>query len=130
MASGDRKVEKQLTRREFRTKLEGESRGDLQKLAKQYCIPANLKSDALIDQILYMEYDDCLEDNARPYQSRDAPPFQTCMETMETVRFLMESISEKSSIESGAKCIFDCVVKVEAEMNALNAVKPAAQVIA
>ena len=37
----------------------------------------------------------------------------------------MKRISEKSSIESGAKCIFDCVVKVEAEMSAF-AVKPAA----
>ena len=45
---------------------------------------------------------------------------------MEAVRSLMKRISEKSSIESGAKCIFDCVMKVEAEMSALNAVKPAA----
>ena len=125
MASGDRKVEKELTRREFRTKLEGESRRDLQSLAKQYCIPANLKSNELIDQILYMEYDDCLEDDARPYQTRDAPPYQT--ETMEAVRSLMKRISEKSSIESGAKCIFDCVVKVEAEMSAC-AFKRAAKV--
>ena len=52
-------------------------------------------------------------------------PYQTCIETMEAVRSLMKRISEKSSIESGARCIFDCVVKVEAEMSAF-AVKPAA----
>ena len=37
----------------------------------------------------------------------------------------MKRINEKSSIESGAKCIFECVMKVEAEMSAF-AVKPAA----
>ena len=117
MASGDRKVENERARREHRTELEGESRRDLQSLAKQYCIPANLKSNEIIDEILRMEYDDCPEDDALPYQ--------TCIETMETVRSLMKRICEKSSIESGARCIFDCVVKVEAEMSAF-AVKPAA----
>ena len=57
MASGDREVEKELTRREYCTKLEGESRKDLQSLAKQYCIPANLKNNEIIDEILHMEYD-------------------------------------------------------------------------
>ena len=52
MASGDRKVEKELARREHRTELECESRRDLQSLAKQYCIPANLKSNEIIDEIL------------------------------------------------------------------------------
>ena len=37
----------------------------------------------------------------------------------------MKRIIEKSSLENGAQCIFDCVVKVEAELRAL-AVKPAA----
>ena len=120
MASGDRKVEKELARREFRTKLEGESRRDLQSLAKQYCIPANLKNNEIIDEIFHMEYDDCSEDDALDV------PYQTCIETMEAVRSLMKRINEKSSIESGAKCMFDCVMKVEAEMSALNAVKPAA----
>ena len=118
MASGDRKVEKERARREYRTKLEGESRRDLQSLAKQYCIPANLKSNEIIDEILHMECDN---------GSRLHPdvPYQMCIETMEAVRSLMKRISEKSSIESGARCIFDCVVKVEAEMSAF-AVKPAA----
>ena len=52
MASGDRKVERELARRVHRTELEGESRRDLQSLAKQYCIPANLKSNEIIDEIL------------------------------------------------------------------------------
>ena len=107
MASGDRKVEKELTRREYRTKLEGGFRKDLQWLAKQYCIPANLKSNEIIDEILRMEYD-----NGSLHQD---VPYQTCIEIMEAVRSLMKIISEKSSIESGARCIFDCVVKVEAE---------------
>ena len=47
MASGDREVEKERARREHRTKLEGESRKDLQSLAKQYCIPANFKSNEI-----------------------------------------------------------------------------------
>ena len=66
-----------------------------------------------------MEYDDCSEDDALDV------PYQTCIKTMEAVRSLMKRINEKSSIESGAKCIFDCVMKVEAEMSAF-AVKPAA----
>ena len=117
MASGDRKVEKELARREYRTELEGESRRDLQSLAKQYCIPANLKNNEIIDEILHMEYDDCSEDDPLPYQ--------TYIETMEAVRSLLKRISEKTSIESGARCIFDCVVKVEADMSAF-AVKSAA----
>ena len=121
MASGDRKVEKELVRREYRTELEGESRRDFQSLAKQYCIPANLKNNEIIDEILHMEYDDCSEDDTLDV------PYQTCIETMEAVRSLMKRINEKSSIESGAKCIFDCVMKVEAEMRAF-AVKPAAKV--
>ena len=127
MASGDRAVEKELAerraarRREYRTELEGESRRDLQLLAKQYCIPANIKSNKIIDEILRVECD-----NGIPRCDDDADvPYQTCIETMEAVRSLMKRISEKSSIESGAKCIFDCVVKVEAEMSAF-AVKPAA----
>ena len=57
MASGDLAVEKELARhREYRTltrtELEGESRRDLQLLAKQYCIPANIKSNEIIDEIL------------------------------------------------------------------------------
>ena len=120
MALGDRKVEKELTRCEYRTKLEGESREDLQSLAKQYFIPANLKSKEIIDDILYMEYD-----NGSPRLHPDVT-YQTCIETMQAMRSLMKRISEKSSIESGARCIFDCVAKVEAEMNAF-AVKPAAQ---
>ena len=59
MASGDRKVAKELARREYRTAVEGKSRRDLQSLAKQYCIPANLKSNVIIDEIVHMEYDDC-----------------------------------------------------------------------
>ena len=55
MASGDHKVEKELARREHRTELEGESRRDLQLLAKQYCIPANIKSNKIIDEILRVE---------------------------------------------------------------------------
>ena len=112
-------IEKELARREYRTELEGESRRDLQSLAMQYCIPANLKSNEIIDEILHMEYDDYSEDDALDV------PYQTCIETMEAVRSLMKRISEKSSIESGARCTFDCVVKVEAEMSAF-AVKPAA----
>ena len=63
MASGDREVEKERARREHRTKLEGESRKDLQSLAKQHCIPANLKSKEIIDQILHLEYDNDGGDN-------------------------------------------------------------------
>ena len=120
MASGDRKVEKELARREYRTKLEGESRKDLQSLAKQYFIPANLKNNEIIDEILFMEYD-----NGSLHDDSDVP-YQTCIETgMEAVQSLMKRINEKSSIESGAKCIFECVMKVEDEMREF-AVKPAA----
>ena len=114
MASGDREVEKERARREHRTKLEGESRKDLQSLAKQYRIPANFKSNEIIDEILHMEYD---------IGGHGGLEF----ETMEAVRSLMKRISEKSSIEIAAMCMFDCVTKVEAEMSAF-AVKPAAMV--
>ena len=125
MASGDRKVEKELARREHRTELEGESRRDLQLLAKQYCIPANIKSNKIIDEILRVECD-----NGTPRCDDDADvPYQTCIETMEAVRSLMKRISEKSSMDCAADCIFNCVVKFEAEMNALDAVKPAAQAV-
>ena len=122
MASGDRKVEEELARHEYRTKLEGKTRRELQSLAKDYYfIPANLKSNAIIDEILRMEYDDgSLHDDSDV-------PYQTRFETMEAVRSLMKRINEKSSKESGAKCIFDCVMKVEAEMSA--AVEPAAMAV-
>ena len=130
MASGDLAVEKELARhREYRTltrtELEGESRRDLQLLAKQYCIPANIKSNEIIDEILRVEWD-----NGTPRCDDDADvPYQTCIETMEAVRSLMKRISEKSSMDCAASCIFNCVVKFEAEMNALDAVKPAAQAV-
>ena len=131
MASGDLAVEKELAerraarRREYRTELEGESRRDLQLLAKQYCIPANIKSNKIIDEILRVECD-----NGVPRCDDDADvPYQTRIETMEAVRSLMKRISEKSSMDCAADCIFNCVVKFEAEMNALDAVKPAAQAV-
>ena len=130
MASGDLAVEKELARhREYRTltrtELEGKSRRDLQLLAKQYCIPANIKSNKIIDEILRVECD-----NGVPRCDDDADvPYQTRIETMEAVRSLMKRISEKSSMDCAADCIFNCVVKFEAEMNALDAVKPAAQAV-
>ena len=48
MASEDREVEKELARREYRTELECKSRTDLQSLAKDYGIPANLKSNVIL----------------------------------------------------------------------------------
>ena len=117
MASEDREVEEELARREYRTELEGKSRTDLQSLAKDYGIPANLKSNVLIDGILHWEYDDMAMDE-----------ILMCAETMEVVRSLMKKINvRKQSTENAAKWIVDCVMKVEAEMNAF-AVKPAAQV--
>ena len=127
MASGDLAVEKELARhREYRTltrtELEGKSRRDLQLLAKQYCIPANIKSNKIIDEILRVECD-----NGVPRCDDDADvPYQTRIETMEAVRSLMKRISEKSSMDCAADCIFNCVVKCEAEM---DAVKPAAQAV-
>ena len=120
MASGDLAVEKELARhREYRTltrtELEGESRRDLQLLAKQYYIPANIKSNKIIDEILRVE---CGNGTPRCDDDSDAPYLLTCIETWEAVRSLMKRISEKSSIERAASCIFDCVVKVEAEMRA------------
>ena len=100
MASEDREVEKELARREYRTELECKSRTDLQSLAKDYGIPANLKSNIIIDGILRWEDDD----NAHAYQ------ILMCAETMEVVRSLMKRINEKLSTESAAKCIFDCVM--------------------
>ena len=103
MASGDRKVEKELARRdigwpaiwrEHCTELEGESRRDLQMLAKQYCIPANLKSNEIIDEILRMEYDN---GSLAALADDSDVPYQTCIETMEAVRSLMRRINEKSS---------------------------------
>ena len=130
MASGDLAVEKEpaeqraARRREYRTELEGESRRDLQLLAKEYCIPANIKSNKIIDEILRVEWD-----NGTPRCDDDADvPYQTRIETMEAVRSLMKRISEKSSMDCAADCIFNCVVKCEAEI-ALDAVKPAAQAV-
>ena len=120
MASEDREVEEELARREYRTELEGKSRTDLQSLAKDYGIPANLKSNVLIDGILHCEYDVMAMDE-----------ILMGAEIREVVRSLMKKINvRKQSTENAAKWIVDCVMKVEAEMNALNAVKPAAQVIA
>ena len=117
MASEDREVEEELARREYRTELECKSRTDLQSLAKDYGIPANLKSNVIIDGILHWEYDDMALDE-----------ILMCAETMEVVRSLMKKINvRKQSTENAAKWIVDCVMKVEAEMNAF-AVKPAAQV--
>ena len=93
--------------------------------AKQYGIPANIKSSEIIDEILHMEYDNgSLASMADDSDVRNFVPYQTCIETMEAVRSLMKRINEKSSIEGGAKCIFDCVMKVEAEMS--SAAKSAA----
>ena len=64
IASEDRAVEKETSRREYRTKLECKSRRDLQALAKEFCIPANLKSNEIIDGILRAEYVDV------PFQTR------------------------------------------------------------
>ena len=61
MASKDREVEKELARREYRIELECKSRRDLQSLAKNYRIPANLKSNAIIDGILHWDNDDSLD---------------------------------------------------------------------
>ena len=118
MASEDREVEVELARRRvYRTELEGKSRRELQSLAKDYGIPANLKSNVLIDGMLHWEYDDMGLDESL-----------MCAETMEVVRSLMKKINvRKQSTENAAKWIVDCVMKVEAEMNAF-AVKPAAQV--
>ena len=117
MASEDREVEEELARREYRTELKCKSRTDLQSLAKDYGIPANLKSNVIIDGILHWEYDDMALDE-----------ILMCAETMEVVRSLMKKINvRKQSTENAAKWIVDCVMKVEAEMNAF-AVKPAAQV--
>ena len=105
----------------YRTELEGKSRRDLQSLAKQdYGIPANLKSSAIIDGILHIQYDDSNND------AMDVQYILMCIETKGTVRSLMKRFIEKSSTACGAKCILDCVKNVEAEMSALNAVKPAA----
>ena len=113
MASEDREVEEELARREYRTELKCKSRTDLQSLAKDYGIPANLKSNVLIDGMLHWEYDDMGLDE-----------ILMCAETMEVVRSLMKKINvRKQSTENAAKWIVDCVMKVEAEMNA-----PAAQV--
>ena len=118
MASEDREVEEELARRrEYRTELKCKSRTDLQSLAKDYGIPANLKSNVIIDGILHWEYDDMALDE-----------ILMCAETMEVVRSLMKKINvRKQSTENAEKWIVDCVMKVEAEMNAF-AVKPAAQV--
>ena len=117
MASEDREVEEELARREYRTELKCKSRTDLQSLAKDYGIPSNLKSNVLIDGMLHWEYDDMALDE-----------ILMCAETMEVVRSLMKKINvRKQSTENAAKWIVDCVMKVEAEMNAF-AVKPAAQV--
>ena len=124
MASGDREAEKRaggLVRREFRTEfeLECKSRSELQSLVKDvYGLPANLKSSVIIDGILHCEYDDSLD--AVPYHAA------TYIETMEAVRLLMKRINETSETARGAKCILDCVMKVEAELlSELNAIKPA-----
>ena len=118
MASEDREVEVELARRrKYRTELECKSRRELQSLAKDYGIPANLKSNVLIDGMLHWEYDDMGLDESL-----------MCAETMEVLRSLMKKINvRKQSTENAAKWIVDCVMKVEAEMNAF-AVKPAAQV--
>ena len=85
MASGDREVEKELARREYRTELEGKSRRDLQSLAKDYGIPANLKSNAIIDGILHWEYDDSHDDSLDvPYHAA------TYIETLEAVRAFVD----------------------------------------
>ena len=118
-----REVEKELARREYRTELECKSRTDLQSLAKDYGIPANLKSNAIIDGILHWEYDDLLGISGA--STVFDLTYIVKFETMEAVRSLMNRINEKSSTACGAKCILDCVMKVEAELSALNAVKPA-----
>ena len=92
MASGDREVEEKTSRREYRTELEGKSRRDLQSLAKDYGIPANLKSNAIIDTILHWEYDDSHDDSVLDRYRYHL----TCIETLEAVRSLMKRINEKS----------------------------------
>ena len=72
-------------------------------MAKEYGVPANLKTSMLIDGIIYSD----MEFNGSDLSTRtyDCVAY---MESMEAVRLLVK--------KSGANCILDCAKKVKAEL--------------
>ena len=102
-----RKLEKLAGLPELRTKLECKSRSELQSLAKIYGVAANLKSGVIIDGII-KEVDKTLD---KPY---DLATYKECMEA---VCLLMKK-------PGGAKCILECVAKVEALLSTSAAAEP------
>jgi len=97
---------------DFRAELEGTPYKDLQAMAKESGVPANLKTSMLIDGIVYSD----MEVNGSDLSTRTYDCV-TYMQSMEAVRLLMK--------KSGANCILDCARRVKAELFlALTAVEP------
>ena len=88
---------------DFRAELEGTPYRDLQAMAKEFGVAANLKTSMLIDGIIYSD----MEFNGSDLSTRtyDCVAY---MESMEAVRLLVK--------KSGANCILDCAKKVKAEL--------------
>jgi len=97
------KLEDDKNMANFRAELEGTPYRDLQAMAKEFGVAANLKTSMLIDGIIYSD----MEFNGSDLSTRtyDCAAY---MESMEAVRLLVK--------KSGANCILDCAKKVKAEL--------------